>query len=241
VVILRLPEKRSIVKGGSACMKCKAKLKPLDLIPILSFFILKGKCRSCKAVISWQYPIVEFVVGALFVCSAIYYNVAGAGVSLLFIRDIVFIAALVVVFVADLKYYLVFTSVTVPITVFAFLMNVFIFANSVNYYNVILNLVIGMVIGGGFFYLQHLMSKGKWIGGGDIYIGLMMGAMLSSSKTVLALFLSYIIGAVISVVLLSLKKKSKGGIVPFGVFLSIGTLIAMFFGSEIINWYLGLL
>ena len=180
-------------------------------------------------------------MGALFVCSAIYYNVAGAGVSLLFIRDIVFIAALVVVFVADLKYYLVFTSVTVPITVFAFLMNVFIFANSVNYYNVILNLVIGMVIGGGFFYLQHLMSKGKWIGGGDIYIGLMMGAMLSSSKTVLALFLSYIIGAVISVVLLSLKKKSKGGIVPFGVFLSIGTLIAMFFGSEIINWYLGLL
>ena len=126
VIICRLPEKKSVVKGRSECPHRKSVLKAQDLLPILSFFILKGKCRSCKKKISWQYPLVELVVGLLFVYMAYLYNLSGGFASLLFYRDLVFVSALVIIFMTDLRFYLIFDAVVYPMMIFALAINFFI-------------------------------------------------------------------------------------------------------------------
>ena len=97
------------------------------------------------------------------------------------------------------------------------------------------------MIGAGFFLLQYLVSKGKWIGGGDIRLGALMGIILGWQNTILALFLAYLIGAIVGLGLIIAKKKNRDSAVPFGTFLVIGTFVAMFWGERIVGWYLTLL
>ncbi len=241
VVICRLPEKKTIVKGRSECPHCKAVLGLKDLIPILSFFVLKGKCGKCKKKISWQYPLVELATGLLFVFLAYFYNIGESFANPLFYRDLVFVSALVVIFMTDLRFYLIFDSVTFPMMVFAFAINVFILSNSSNWLEVIGYLVLAGLVGGGFFYIQHFISKGKWIGGGDIRLGVLMGFMLGWPNIIVGIFFAYIIGAFVSIILLTGQKKKMKSQVPFGVFLAIGTLIALLWGEGIMTWYLGLM
>jgi prepilin signal peptidase PulO-like enzyme (type II secretory pathway) len=241
VVIYRLPEKKSIAKGRSKCPHCRQELKGYDLIPILSFLILKAKCRNCRKKISWQYPTVELVTGLLFLFVAYYHQLSGMLSNPEFFRDIIFVCGLLVIFMTDLKYYLIFDAVTLPLIVFAFVVNIFLMSHAGNYLDVILGLILAGFIGGGFFLVQYLASKGKWVGGGDIRIGLLMGFMLGWPKLLVALFIAYIVGAIISLFLIGFKVKKMKSQVPFGVFLSVATFVALFYGGEIINWYLNLL
>jgi prepilin signal peptidase PulO-like enzyme (type II secretory pathway) len=98
-----------------------------------------------------------------------------------------------------------------------------------------------MAVGGGFFLLQYLVSRGKWIGGGDVRFGVMMGVLLGWPNILVALFIAYVLGAVVAVPLLIFKKKKMKSEVPFGAFLAIGTAAAMFWGSWIVNWYVGMI
>jgi leader peptidase (prepilin peptidase) / N-methyltransferase len=241
VVILRLPQEKSIVKERSSCMDCKTKLKPYDMIPIVSFFVLRGKCRSCREKISWQYPLIEFVTGLLFVFVAYYYHLGTTLVDPFAIRDLVFVCALIVIFVTDLKHFLIFDAVTIPLAIFAFGFNLYLYATSSNFWMICLYLIIAMVVGAGFFYLQYFLSKGKWIGFGDVKMGLMMGAMLSWPKILAALFVAYIVGALYGIIILILRKGKMKTQVPFGVFLSLATLITLFYGGQLLNWYLSYL
>ena len=238
VVIYRLPEGKSVVKNRSSCTKCRAKLKPFDLIPVLSFFLLKGKCRSCKTKISWQYPVVEIVTGLLFVFIAYYYHLSTTVIDAFAIRDAVFVCALLIIFVTDLKKFLIFDVITIPITVFALAVNLYLYSSVTDFWQLLAYLIVAMVVGAGFFYLQYFFSKGKWIGFGDVKMGLMMGAMLSWPKILAALFIAYILGAIYSLIVLALKKKKMQSQVPFGVFLSLATLITLFYGGRIVSWYL---
>jgi prepilin signal peptidase PulO-like enzyme (type II secretory pathway) len=241
VVICRLPKGRSVVKQRSCCPHCSKTLRARDLVPIFSFLLLRAKCRDCRAKISWQYPIVELAAGLFFVFIAYSYGAVTDLQNILIYRDLIFVSALLVIFMCDLKYFLVFDAVVIPMMVFAFVINLFVFASAGDFWYHLAWLVGAAVFGGGFFFLQHWLSKGKWVGAGDIRLGILMGLMLGWPLTLVGLFIAYIVGAVVSLILLGLKIRKMKSEVPFGVFLALATFITLFWGSNLLNYYLSLL
>ena len=235
VVIYRLRTGERGWRSRAACPECHAVLRPSDLVPLVSFAVLHGKCRSCKGHISWQYPLVEAATAVLFLIS--YFAHAGdflTGGWLLFLRDVIFCCGLVVVFVIDLRDQVVFDSVTLPLAAFALLVNVLVFGRNWQ------NLLLAILIGAGFFLLQWVVSRGRWIGGGDVRIGAMMGAMLGFPSVLAALLLAYVLGAAVAVVLLAGKKTTWQSHMAFGTFLTFATAIALFAGERLLAPYVAL-
>ncbi len=238
VIIFRLKKGKSPLKGRSYCPKCKHKLNWIDLIPFLGFFIRKGKCHYCGKKISRQYPSVELAAGLLFVFVCWYYFSMPGPKELFIIRDLVFVSILIVIFVYDLKYKLILDKVSLPAAGFAILYNVLLGYPRGDTFTSLLNLILAGAIGAGFFLLQFWLSKGKWIGGGDIRLGLLMGFMVGWPLIFVALFLSYIGGAVVGLFLLASKKKTLKAEIPFGIFLAPATFLTIFYGQQLLNWYL---
>jgi prepilin signal peptidase PulO-like enzyme (type II secretory pathway) len=239
-LIYRLETSKKICFGRSICIYCKKTLSWKELFPLLSFIIQKGKCKDCKKKISWQYPLVELVTGFLFLYSFFYvfsfqllYDNWLLAISNLLIYWFI-IAVLIVVFVYDLKHKLILDKVMIPGIIIVFVLQLFLGV-------LLLNLLLAGLIGGGFFLIQFLLSKGKWIGGGDIRLGVFMGFVLSWPNILVGLFIAYFIGAFASVILILSKKKGLKSQVPFGPFLAVGTLVSMFLGSQLVEWYLRLL
>lgn len=229
VIILRARTKTSVADGRSKCTSCQNALAPRDLVPVISFLALKGRCRSCKVPISIQYPLVELATGALFVLAFLH-----AGIKPELIRDLAFVSTLIVIFVFDLRYMEIPDRFTVPAMVFALFANVYLGADLVS-------LGLGAIAAGGFFLAQYVFSKGTWIGGGDIRLGALMGLMLGLSHVVAALFVAYVVGAVYAAWLLATKKANANSQVPFGTFLAVATVVVMLCGDQIVGWYLGLI
>jgi len=248
-LIWRLHRNETIL-GRSYCPKCKKQIDWYDNIPVLSFLILKGKCRHCRKKISWQYPAVESIVGVLFVMS-FYLNYElrimdyGTGIfnlsilqdSLFIIqvlRDWFLIAVMTVIFIYDLRWYLILDIVTLPACIIIFLLNL---ALGITWQN----MLISGIIGSSFFLFQFLISRGKWIGGGDIRLGLLMGIALGWPNILAAILLAYFIGSFVGIGLILSKKKEWGSQIPLGIFLSTATIITLFWGNKIVDWYLNLL
>ena len=238
--IYRLHERQTVL-GRSYCPHCKHLIAWYDNIPLISFMLLKGECRHCKRQISWQYPLVELVTAVLFIVVWQKYqvniditNVTGywllvTGCSKV-IRDWLFVCILIVVFIYDLRWQLILDKVTAPAIIVAFGLNLWLGMNW-------LNLLAAAGIGGGFFLAQYLISRGRWIGGGDIRLGVLMGLMLGWPQIFAALILAYVSGAVVGVGLLLTRKKQPSSRLPFGTFLSAATIAAMFWGEEIMSWW----
>jgi leader peptidase (prepilin peptidase) / N-methyltransferase len=224
-VVYRLRNKKSFLKGRSFCPKCKKSLSASDLIPVLSFIFLRGKCRYCKKKISKQYPLVELGTGVVFLILYIKF-----GLTLEFFIYALYSVFLILIFVYDLLYYLVLDVVSVPAIIVGFIGSL-VFGISLT------NLLIGGIIGLSFFLIQFVISKGKWIGGGDLRLGLMCGFMVGWPKILPLLVITYISGAIISVMLLASKKKKWKDSVPLGIFLTLATLVVILFGDKIIDWY----
>lgn len=242
VVILRLQNGEKISGSRSHCPQCGHQLAANDLWPILSFMLLRGKCRYCQKKISWQYLLVELATAILFFIIT-YSYIGGLGARVLFVsfpiffhwlRNIIFVCILIVIFVYDFKWSLILDRVTIPAMVFALLANWYLGMG-------VISLIAAGLVGLAFFAVQYFVSKGKWLGGGDLRLGLLMGLMLGWPKIILAILLSYIIGAVFSLALIALGKKSMKSAIPLGTFLSVGTIITMLWGASIISWYLNLL
>jgi len=227
VVVCRLPEKRSIVSQRSCCPHCQKSIRWYDLIPIASFFILGGKCRECHKKISWQYPLVEFVTGGLFVFWAWHYGLSDFFSNPFFYRDLVFTGALIIIFLTDLKHYLIFDAVTLPVTFFAIIFNVYFLSSSLTLGRLSANYLLAMIIGVLFFGSQYWLSKGKWLGAGDIRMGLMMGAMLGLMGLFYGLVIGYCLGALVAIILLILRKKGRKDELPLGVFLSLSAFVVL--------------
>lgn len=235
VVIFRTRSSESVTHGRSMCQTCKTKIRFFDLIPIVSFVFLKAKCRSCKSLISFQYPLVEFAMAMLFVIMYVKQTLGLVPVSfLLLIRDWIFVSFLVVIFVYDLKYMYILDRFTIPAMIIAIILNVWLGQMFFATY------LFGAIIIGGFFLLQYVISKGTWVGGGDIRLGILMGLMIGLTQGIVALFLAYIFGAIIGLILLLLKKVDRKTEIPFGTFLTVSTVIVLFFGPLIWNTYLNL-
>jgi prepilin signal peptidase PulO-like enzyme (type II secretory pathway) len=181
---------------------------------------------------------VEFFVGALFLLSfnIRYQSDPGVDYELFFltvVRDWFVISVLGFVFVYDLRWYLILDKIILPSCLVVFVLNTIL---GIGW----LDLIFSAIIGGSFFLLQFVVSKGMWIGGGDIRLGFFMGLILGNWQYLLvALFLAYLLGSMVGLPLILTKKKKWGEKVPFGIFLSAATLIALFYAGEILDWYLG--
>ncbi len=252
-LVYRLHAKKSLFIKRSFCPKCKKSIKWYDNIPLVSFILLKGKCRFCKSHISLQYPLVELSTAVLFLLVFIYqlaivdFNIPALGtLDLLFIfRNWIFTAILMVIFIYDYKHYMILDKVSLPAIAVVFIFNLFIifYQQSFNFnlsdiWGPVSKLLLAALLAGGFFFLQFIISRGRWIGGGDIRLGILMGLMLGWPNVVVALVFGYIIGSLIGLSLIALKKKSMQSQLPLGTFMAVTTFIALLWGSQIVAWYL---
>jgi prepilin signal peptidase PulO-like enzyme (type II secretory pathway) len=239
VAVFRTHEDESMVRGRSKCQSCEVPIGAKDLVPVLSYLRLKGRCRICKSVISWQYPVVELATGLLFLVMYltsdwnIAYELGLQDMTVLLFRNFVFVSYLVIIFVYDLRHMLILDRFTLPAMIFALIANLWI--GVVPAWSV---LVGGLVLGG-FFWLQFQISKGVWVGGGDIRLGALMGFMLGLEQGLVALLLAYVLGAIAGVIMIVSKKATRKTPIPFGTFLTIATVITLIMGQPMIDWYLG--
>jgi len=231
VVICRLETKESILVSRSYCPKCKKSLKWFELIPIFSFLIQKGKCRYCGKKISIQYPLVELVTGLLFI---LIFNQFFPNYLNLIYYLIIF-SLLLVIFVYDLKHYIIPDKIVYPAIIIAGIFN---FQFSIfNEFSIFKLSILSALGASGFFLSLVLISKGKWMGLGDVKLAFLMGLILGWPNIFIALFLSFAFGAIIGLILIAFKKKGLKSEIPFGPFLISSTLMTMFYSQNLINWY----
>lgn len=252
-VIYRLNSGESVFSGRSHCTKCDKILKWYDLIPVFSFIFLKGKCRYCNKQISWQYPLVEIATSAMFLFTAYQlislsaYQSFNVWATLIFLWII--ISGLIIIFVYDLKHYIIPDRILAALIGSSFLAELFGFWNL----NFIWNLDFGIwhlgslfsaVVTGFLFSIpfaaMYFLSKGKWMGFGDAKLAFFIGVFLGVVKGLTALFISFLAGAIIGIVLIAINKKGLKSKVPFAPFLIFGTFLSLLGGEQIISWYIEL-
>lgn len=234
-VIYRLEQKQSFLKGRSYCPKCKHQINWYDLIPIFSYILLFGKCRHCKKPISLQYPLVELATGLLFLVQFQPEHIIKT-CYLLFVS-----CFLIVIFVYDLKYYIIPDRIIFPVIGVALAYDLFRLLTGDYSLSQFLNIIYAGFWPALFFFLLFAISQGKWLGFGDVKLAFFMGIFLGFPKILAALFLTFFIGAIIGVGLIIIRVKKIKSEIPFGPFLITGTYLAMFWGEGIINWYLNLI
>lgn len=240
-VLWRLRTGESVAKGRSYCPCCHHQLAARDLVPVFSYVMLGGKCRYCRKGIHPSYVIVELAVAVLFTVAAAVTLRGGLFGADLFtgmqvarlLERWYAVAVLTVIFVFDLRYMLIPRSVTLPATLLLAAAELALGASP-------WSVLGGAAAGGGFFLLQHVVSGGKWIGGGDIHLGALMGVLLGWPLVLVALFLAYVSGAVVGVAMLARKRVGWNGQIPFGTFLSAAAVVTMLWGERILHWYLRL-
>jgi len=242
VLIDRLSQQKSIF-GRSSCPHCQKTLSSSELIPIFSFIFLKGKCLGCKKPISLQYPLVEGLTGLLFV--GVFWHLKNFFTPFfdfltLFYQGfflfgaLMIISALVVIFFSDLKYMLISQEVAlVGILGALFYQLTGDFFLSLNGFS-FPRAVFWGILSGLFFFLLVKFTKGKGMGIGDIKVGTLMGFFLGDQRTILALFLSFFLGAIVGIGLILFKKKNLKSPVPFAPFLVFSTLFS-FFASQFLS------
>lgn len=229
----------AIGTGKSMCPHCHHDLAAKDLWPVVSWLSLGGKCRYCGKPISAQYPLVEVLTAALFVVSYIWWptDVHGYQVGI-FIAWLFLLIGLVALTVYDLRWYLLPNRILYPSGVAAFTMALIAIVNADNPATAILNAILAVAIGGGLFYVLFQVSKGKWIGGGDVKLGWLLGlAAGTPGKAVLFIFLGSVLGSLVSVPFLANGRMKRTSVIPFGPFLIAGLIITVLFGTDILNWY----
>lgn len=221
--------------GRSHCVACQYTLRGYDLVPVFSFLFLKGRCRECKTTLSKHYIVTELFTGCIFLFLAFFYQATFIFVPLQFVFSLLASIFLIAVFVSDFLY----QEIPFGMTLFPACL-LFLLAFGTHMYDW-KNMVLGAIIASGFFLFQYLISRGKWIGFGDVALGILMGIILGWQKTLLALCLAYIVGALFGIIILLTKKAKKDTALAFGTFLSVATFVAMLWGEKIIAWYLHLL
>lgn len=224
VCIYRIPEKQSVVVGRSHCMSCGKQIKWYDLVPLVSFLVLRGKCRYCKAKLSWQYPAVEALNGILY---GIIVLVNGFNItSILYCLAT---SALLALSIIDWRTYEIPPSFNIFIGILGIIRLILDLPHWYNY-------VIGFVSVSGFLLLIFLVTKGRGIGFGDVKLMAAAGLLLGWKLIILSLGLGCVLGSIIHITLMYVKDKDR--VLAFGPYLSLGIFISMLYGEQIIEWYL---
>jgi leader peptidase (prepilin peptidase)/N-methyltransferase len=234
VCIYRLPRNESIVFPASHCPACNNLIPWYDNIPVLSFMLLRGKCRSCKQSISWRYPVVELITGILF--SALYLKYYFTFYFWLY--ALVSLALVVITFV-DLQEQIIPDELSYGLmvagTVFSFFNND-LYLQIIFYFPPVLNRLVasyvGLLVGGGILYFIAWISRGG-MGGGDIKLAAGLGTFLGWENTLMMLGISFLFGGVVGVVLLLSGKKKRKDPIPFGPFIAAATIVVILFNDQL--------
>lgn len=234
---LKRKKELSMVQGRSMCSHCGHELAPKDLVPVLSWLSLGGKCRYCKVKIQ-DNPLVELLTGALFVFSYIYWPLSFHGVDLFqFVVWLGFIVAFVALAAYDLHWFLLPNRIVYPL-IAAAILEVLIVALDTRSGHFLLDSGIGALIIAGTFYVLFQVSGGRWIGGGDVKLAVILGLLAGTApKAILVIFLASVIGTFASIPLLAKGRQGLQARVPFGPFLLTATFVVVLFGSSLVNWY----
>jgi leader peptidase (prepilin peptidase)/N-methyltransferase len=250
VVIHRVPREESIAFPASRCPSCGTAIRPYDNIPVVSWAVLRGRCRSCRTPISARYPAVELLTAALFALT--YWLRAGLTLSLPF--DLAFVAAILALIFIDAEHMILPNVITYPGVALALAVRLF----AHNLYGVgglcvahacpplwilsFVNALLGAAVGGGFLWLVGWLWKRvrgvEAMGLGDVKMMFMVGAYLGWPLTLLTIFVGVLTGSIAGVaVMMGRKERDMQMMLPFGIFLGLGSLVSLFFGTSIIDWY----
>lgn len=227
VVICRLPAGQSLLCPPSHCPVCLSPLRFYDLVPILSYLFLKGKCRYCAVSISWQYPAVELLTGFLFVLAVIKYGLTWSA-----LRAMVLFALAVPAAVIDWRHKIIPDKLNLTGFVLALPL---LFESR----EILLSGTWGFLAGGGLLWGVALLSRGG-MGGGDIKLAAVLGLLLGWKLLLVALFLAFAVGSIVGAAMLLLKKVRLKEAIPFGPYLALGAVCAALSGDRIVMWYGGL-
>ncbi len=230
----------SIMTGRSMCPNCKHTLGVFDLLPVISWVALRGRCRYCKDAIGWQYPTVELITAVLFVLSYAYwpYGLTESLDFAVFVLWLVSLVGLVALTVYDIRWMLLPNRIVFSITGLATLMVLLRAISDPNPLTIFLQSLGGLAIAGGIFYVLFQISDGKWIGGGDVKLGFALGLLLGTpALAFLMLFASSLIGLLFAIPSLMTEQSNKSRQIPFGPSLMSATFVCILFGQRIIDWY----
>jgi prepilin signal peptidase PulO-like enzyme (type II secretory pathway) len=239
-LVWRLRNHKDWVNDRSECTHCHHKLAPLDLVPILSWLYLQGKCRYCKRKID-DSPLTELALPVLFVASYIWWpqQLQGAGLFE-FVLWLIFLVGFLALAVYDFRWFILPNKMVFPLIGLAVLQVLVLFGLYRTGWHAAAGAIIGAAIIAGTFYALFQLSKGEWIGGGDVKLGVVLGLLAGGPlDSALLMFVASVSGTVFAVPLL-LKGKRKAH-VPFGPFLILGLIIVKLFGASLVNWYTGML
>jgi leader peptidase (prepilin peptidase)/N-methyltransferase len=240
VVAIRLPKRRKFLQlqQRSKCPKCRHILHAPDLVPLFSYLFLRGRCRYCHKPISSQYVLLELITGATFALLVWQYGISGQ--ALVGLVGASFFIALGAI---DARLKIVPDALSLPAIVVTFLINLAVICSfgtdgiTTAMLRSLGGLLVGAGIGALWFAVQWLVSRGRWVGTGDIRLGALLGVFLGMPFTLVALFLAYITGSLWAVILLARRKVKFGGSIPFGAFLALAGILTFIFGPAVVSWY----
>ena len=258
VVIHRLPQEESVVFPSSRCPECSSVIAFYDNVPVLSYLLLRGRCRSCSTPISLRYPAVEVLTALLFV--AVFWH-EGLTAALAF--DLIFIAAIIALIFIDATNWILPDAITLPGVAFAIVARLVIpYINVDPHFDDLPSLtanllaewpiwaaslfgaLLGALVGGGFLWLTgwtwEKLRNVEAMGLGDVKMMLMVGAYLGWRLTILTIFLAVLSGSIAGVVLMIVnRERNLQQLLPFGIFLGLGSIVSLLYGARLVDWYVG--
>lgn len=243
-LVWRLHEKKDWVSGRSQCVRCGHELSPADLIPVLSWVFLKGKCRYCNQPISKQYPLVEIITAFIFVASYIYWptELHSSGERVLFVSWLLESIGLIALAIYDWRYMILPNGIIYSLLAIAASSRAIYIAGTETSKMVAVSGVLeSILVASGIFWLIFQLSKGRYIGYGDVRLGLVTGTILATPlNSFLMIFLASVLGTLFTLPNLITKKHKLNTRIPFGPFLIMATMITVLFGQRILDWYTSL-
>lgn len=229
VCIWRLPREESIIWPGSHCPACSTALRVRDLVPVLSWLFLQGRCRFCGERISARYPAVELCTGGLFLACWLHYGLVPELAAAL-----VFSAFMVVVTFIDIDHQIILDGMVALLAACGLALQLWTGAVG------LVSMLAGALAGGGLLLLLAILSKGG-MGGGDVKLAFALGFWLGWQGNLLGLFLGFVLGGFGSALLLLLRLRGRKDYIPFGPFIAAGAWLALLYGRQILDWYFGFL
>lgn len=228
VCIFRIPRGESLILPQSRCPSCNKRIEFYDNIPILSYILLKGECRSCNSKIPIRYPIVEALNGLFYTLLFLSF-----GWGFQFLVYSAFLSVLIIITFIDIDYQIIPDRITLPGIFLGILLASTLLPLGIK------NSLSGAFLGGGLFYLTAFLSRGG-MGGGDIKLTAMIGAFIGWKGVIITIFLAALSGSLVGVFLMVFMGKDRKHKIPFGPFLALGAILSLFWGKDLIEWYLNI-
>ncbi len=229
----------SITTGRSMCPDCGHTLAWYDLLPVISWLMLKGKCRYCHKAISWQYPLVELATAGLFIWSYLVWGQSWNGYQIAsLLLWFITLTGLMALFIYDFKWMLLPNKIVFPLYIPALAYAVVKILNDSNPARAAIATAIAAIFLGGLFWALFQLSKGQWIGGGDVKLGFLLGLLAGTLlQSMLLLFIASTLGTLVALPLMIAHKAKATTRLAFGPFLIAGAVFVVLYGSQVIAWY----